>query len=58
MPRLARGVLDARPALDDAQEYAYVARDLQDIARIAILLLIVLFALYIAIDVAGVFKIT
>ena len=44
--------------LDDAQEYAYVARDLKDIPRIAILLLIVLFALYIAIDVAGVFKIT
>ncbi len=44
--------------LDDAQEYAYVARDLKDIARIAILLLIVLFALYIAIDVAGVLKIT
>jgi hypothetical protein len=47
----------ARP-LDDAQEYAYVARDLKDIAKIAILLLVVLFALYIAIDVAGVFKIT
>ena len=44
--------------LDDAQEYAYVARDIKDIARIAILLLVVLFALYIAIDVAGVFKIT
>ncbi len=44
-------------ALDDAREYAYVARDLKDIARIAILLLIVLFVLYIAIDVTGVFKI-
>lgn len=45
-------------SLDDAQEYAYVARDLKDILRIAILLLIVLFILYIAIDVMGVFKIT
>ena len=45
-------------ALDDATEYAYVARDLKDILRIAILLLIVLFALYIAIDVTGVLKIT
>ena len=44
--------------LDDAQEYAYVARDLKDILRIAILLLVVLFILYIAIDVMGVFKIT
>ena len=44
-------------AIDDAREYAYVARDLKDIARIAILLLIVLFVLYIAIDVTGVFKI-
>jgi hypothetical protein len=35
-----------------------VARDLKDIARIAILLLVVLFALYIAIDVTGVLKIT
>ncbi len=45
-------------SLDDAEEYAYVARDLKDILRIAILLLIVLFLLYIAIDVMGVFKIT
>ena len=45
-------------ALDDSTEYAYVARDLKDILRIAILLLIVLFALYIAIDVTGVLKIT
>ena len=45
-------------ALDDAREYAYVARDLKDILRIAILLLIVLFVLYIAIDVTGVLKIT
>jgi hypothetical protein len=44
--------------LDDAEAYAYVARDLKDIGRIAILLLVVLFALWIAIDVAGVFKIT
>ena len=45
-------------SLDDATEYAYVARDLKDILRIAILLLVVLFVLYIAIDVMGVFKIT
>ena len=45
-------------ALDDSTEYAYVARDLKDILRIAILLLIVLFGLYIAIDVTGVLKIT
>jgi hypothetical protein len=44
-------------ALDDAREYAYVARDLKDIARIAILLLIVLVILYFAIDVTGVFKV-
>lgn len=44
--------------IDDATEYAYVARDLKDILRIAILLLVVLFALYLAIDVAGVFKIS
>jgi hypothetical protein len=44
-------------AIDDAREYAYVARDLKDILRIAILLLVVLFGLYIAIDVTGVFKI-
>jgi hypothetical protein len=43
--------------IDDATEYAYVARDLKDILRIAILLLVVLFVLYLAIDVAGVFKI-
>ena len=45
-------------SIDDATEYAYVARDLKDILRIAILLLIVLIVLYIAIDVMGVFKIT
>jgi hypothetical protein len=45
-------------ALDDATEYGYVARDLKDIMRIAILLLVVLFVLYIAIDVTGVLKIT
>jgi hypothetical protein len=52
--------LGSSPArtLDDAEAYAYVGRDLRDIGRIAILLLVVLFALYIAIDVAGVLKIT
>jgi hypothetical protein len=45
-------------SIDDATEYAYVARDLKDILRIAILLLVVLFVLYLAIDVAGVFKIS
>jgi hypothetical protein len=45
-------------ALDDATEYAYVARDLKDILRIAILLLVILFALYVAVDVTGVLKIT
>ena len=38
-------------------EYAYVARDLKDIARIAALLFVVLFALYLIIDVFDVVKI-
>src|SRR5262245_22280557 len=54
----ARELSSPVKTLDDAEAYAYVARDLKDIARIAILLLVVLFALYIAIDVAGVFRIT
>jgi hypothetical protein len=36
------------------QEYAYVARDVKDIIRIATILLTVLFGLWILIDVAGV----
>jgi dGTP triphosphohydrolase len=35
-------------------EYAYVARDVKDIIRIAIILLAILFGLYILIDVVGV----
>src|SRR5262245_7456675 len=54
----ARELSSPARTLDDAEAYAYVARDLKDIGRIAILLLVVLFALYIAIDVAGVFRIT
>ena len=54
----ARELSGPARSLNDAEEYAYVARDLKDILRIAILLLIVLFVLYIAIDVMGVFKIT
>ncbi len=38
-------------------EYAYVARDIRDIVRIAALLLVVLVALWIAIDVMGLVKI-
>ena len=38
-------------------EYAYVSRDLRDIARIAALLFAVLFALYLIIDVFDVVKI-
>jgi hypothetical protein len=41
-----------------AQEYAYVSRDLRDIARIAVVMLVILFGLWILIDVAGVFTIT
>ncbi len=40
------------------QEYAYVARDVKDIVRIAAILLTVLFALYILIDVAKVISIS
>lgn len=38
-------------------EYAYVARDVRDIVRIAIILLVVLFALYLIIDVFKVVRI-
>ncbi|HEY3334427.1 MAG TPA: hypothetical protein VGK16_04245 [Candidatus Limnocylindrales bacterium] len=38
-------------------EYAYVARDVRDIVRIAIILLAILFALYLIIDVFGVIKV-
>jgi hypothetical protein len=38
-------------AQQEAVEYAYVARDVKDIVRIAALLLAILFALYILIDV-------
>jgi hypothetical protein len=38
-------------------EYAYVSRDLKDIARIAVLLFAILFALYLVIDVFDVVKI-
>jgi len=41
-----------------AQEFAYVRRDLRDIARIAVVMLTILFGLWILIDVAGVFSIT
>ena len=39
------------------EEYAYVSRDLKDIARIAVLLFAVLFVLYIVIDVMDVVKV-
>lgn len=38
-------------------EYAYVARDVKDIVRIAAILLTVLFSLYILIDVAKVISV-
>ena len=38
-------------------EYAYVARDVRDIVRIAIILMAILFALYLIIDVFDVVKI-
>jgi hypothetical protein len=41
----------------EAVEYAYVARDVKDIVRIAALLLAILFALYILIDVMKVITI-
>jgi hypothetical protein len=44
-------------SLKPEQEYAYVARDVRDIVRIATLLLVVLFSLWIAIDVVRVVKI-
>lgn len=45
-------------AIRPEQEYAYVARDVRDIVRIASLLLVILFGLWIAIDVVGVVTIT
>jgi hypothetical protein len=39
------------------EEYAYVTRDLKDIARIAVILFAVLFLLYLVIDVLDVVKI-
>jgi hypothetical protein len=53
----ARETAGAR-AIRPEEEYAYVARDVRDIVRIAALLLVVLFALWIAIDVVGVVQIT
>jgi hypothetical protein len=44
-------------ALAFEEEYAYVARDVRDIVRIAVLLLAVLFGLWILIDVLGVIQI-
>ncbi len=52
----ARETAGAR-AIRPEDEYAYVARDVRDIVRIAALLLVILFGLWIAIDVAGVVKI-
>jgi hypothetical protein len=48
------GALAMRPE----EEYAYVARDLKDIARIAVVLFTILIGLWILIDVVGVFSIT
>jgi hypothetical protein len=45
-------------ALRPEAEYAYVARDVKDIVRIASLLLVILFGLWIAIDVMGLVTIT
>jgi hypothetical protein len=53
----ARETAGAR-SIRPEEEYAYVARDVRDIVRIAALLLVILFGLWIAIDVAGVVKIT
>lgn len=53
----ARETAGAR-AIRPEQEYAYVARDVRDIVRIASLLLTVLFGLWIAIDVVKVVRIT
>src|SRR4051812_35464158 len=44
-------------AAQEAIEYAYVARDVKDIVRIAALLLVVLFALWILIDVTNIIPI-
>jgi len=54
---VARETAGAR-AIRPEEEYAYVARDVRDIVRIAALLLVILFGLWIAIDVVGVVKIT
>jgi hypothetical protein len=53
----ARETAGAR-AIRPEDEYAYVARDVRDIVRIAAVLLVILFGLWIAIDVVGVVKIT
>ncbi len=45
-------------AIRTEEEYAYVARDVKEIVRIATLLLVVLFALWILVDVAKVVTIT
>ena len=44
-------------AAQEAKEYAYVARDVKDIVRIASLLFAILFALWILIDVTGIISI-
>jgi hypothetical protein len=44
-------------AAEEAKEYAYVARDVKDILRIAGILFAILFGLWILIDVAGVIPI-
>jgi hypothetical protein len=44
-------------AAQEAREYAYVARDVKDIVRIASLLLGILFVLWILIDVTGIIAI-
>jgi hypothetical protein len=53
-----RDVPVGRLAVRAEQEYAYVARDVKDIIRIAAILLTVLIALWILIDVAKVVSIT
>ncbi len=50
--------LSATRDMNLAQEYAYVSRDLRDIARIAVVMLTILFGLWIVIDVLGVITIT
>jgi hypothetical protein len=49
--------LGATKVIPFEDEYAYVSRDLKDIARIAALLFAILFALYLVIDVFDVVKI-